>query len=619
MKSTVVSTSLLMASILLMTGHEVVAGDKPFATEVIDEHTNSSNIRDILIWHSAKGPAILVASEGGLVVYDGETGGVRQKITSRHGLFGNSLRKLQSSDDNTLTVAGDFGWATLCPAHNAMSFNVCDVAKQSPKSFDPVNDIVTLENSQWLVRYQSGLARRATETDAIPSAPFGMWNSAAVNDTLLAVGGSDGRFIVYQGTMDAPLTTMRFESPVLKITSWQQGFAVATVDGLFLYRNGMVTPLLNGNARVRATALFAKENTHLLIGTDTGDLLRFDGQKVMPLTRFNGERILAITADDSDIWLGVSHEGLWRLNRKGAVHVQVKSEICANHITGLTRHQGRLVVRTFDNGACYKTENGWKPLLENKSKYVHGLISNGDFLMAADSNGISLYNESFKRVSDDQFNQGKNGWLMDSAAISATLFSPEAFVIGSPFGMATMTWRENGFSTEFWSHSKKIPKHITTVAAKGERIFIGTEHRGVAVLSKEGEMLEQYLDPMHLPEAWVMALAPLSESELYVGTCQNGVAHIKNGQSTLLNAAKGLPDNRIIALAPYKNGVFVGGLEGLSYANSLGQITNIGNATSTPDPRTSALHIEDNMLYYGTEAGLAVYSLFKSPSTTRPE
>ena len=77
------------------------------------------------------------------------------------------------------------------------------------------------------------------------------------------------------------------------------------------------------------------------------------------------------------------------------------SGICDNFITGITRHQGDLVVSTFNGGACQYDGQAWRPL-ELPSTMANDVLSTGDDLWVATAEGLVQVGEAvFTEVGPD--------------------------------------------------------------------------------------------------------------------------------------------------------------------------------------------------------------------------
>ncbi|MBN2344560.1 MAG: hypothetical protein JXX29_01315 [Deltaproteobacteria bacterium] len=581
------------------------------ATSVVltptEEYTNTGNVHDILITEDS----IWAATDGGLVAYDKTRLRETHRLTSKDGLFGNALRSLHAKSNTAITVGGDFGSANITFKADGKA-TVSDVERHHLTTFDPIVDFLTIEEQVYALHFQTGLVAMSGKRMELPVAHRLFWNTGAVNGGLVALGAADGTVVVYDVSRKMVAYTLQFVSPTIKLVPYKNGFIVATQTELYTVQNGIAHPLRlsagNQSVAILATGLANVSADHVLLGTADGMLLRLKDGTVQREAQFAGERVTTIEPEGNQIWLGISQKGLVRysLFDNTTVYLRNESEICSNHVTQSLYHGDTLVIRTFDSGVCYLSKQGWKQLQAGKSQYVHGLASDGKTLVVTDSDGITLYDEQLQPVEESRYIVGPMHWLSRSAALSAVSPKRGLFFIASPFGIAKLQRMNDRFKTTFWKKKRGIPGDITSLAADDSFLYIGTESRGVRVFSHKGKFITDYLDPTHLPEAWTMTLST-SEKGLFVGTCQEGVAEIDNNQKvTFYNAHTGLADNRIIAVATFYSGTFVGGLHGLSYIDGAGNSVHFEHMAA-PDPRSASIYVHNQTMWYGTESGLISY------------
>jgi hypothetical protein len=313
--------------------------------------------------------------------------------------------------------------------------------------------------------------------------------------------------------------------------------------------------------------------------------------------------------DGNTIWLGLAAKGLFRFSRETKTAVPVPGapgEICSNHVTRMTRFGGRQVAGTFDNGACVLVDGAWRMLEGLSGQYVHGVAGDGKFLWIAGSNGIARYDIHLQPSPLNDRDPQEVRWFAASA-VTALAETKNGIALGSPWGVVRVTRKEDTLSARFISRFRGAPLHLTSIVQAQNGLFVSSEVEGVRFVGEKQKNTRLYLDPVHLPEAWVIDVSAASGG-FWAATCQHGVSFVDNEAATFVDASKGLADNRTVGVAAYGKGAFVATLAGLSYAGASGTAVSpfIG---FFPDPRGSMVTVKDNILYFGTESGTAVYEI----------
>lgn len=140
---------------------------------------------------------------------------------------------------------------------------------------------------------------------------------------------------------------------------------------------------------------------------------------------------------------------------------------------------------------------------------------------------------------------------------------------------------------------------ISALLEDGEgRVWIGTS-RGLSRL-RDGafETLDLGAD------AAVTALAPDGEGGLWVATEADGVRRIRPGAPPRAERLEGLPDQRVLALAPLGRELWIGGYGGLARLVD-DRLEVMGSAGLPSEVVTSLRVTRDGVLWVGTSRGLA--------------
>jgi len=285
-------------------------------------------------------------------------------------------------------------------------------------------------------------------------------------------------------------------------------------------------------------------------------------------------------------------------------------ELCDNHVIGIAEFAGRTVAATFDQGACFLDRAGWHPLGGLPSPMVHGLGTDGQDLYLATSNGLARYD---RRMRARPFGRGDPAvlrWLAKSAATAVASIDASSLAITSAYGLVEVRRNGDTLAAEFTSHRRGVPLKLVAVTSAAGEIWLASETQGVRSMGRNGMPVRHLQDPEDLPENWVTAVAAVAADDLWVGTCQRGVAHVRGENRRFINRENQLPDDMVVALAADARGAFIGTLGGLTFASADGTSSrSYGWEAALPDPRSSTLRLDGDELWLGTEAGLAQYRL----------
>ncbi len=602
-------TSVILIPILLLISTSALAAP---TLSYHDEFTSTGDVRDILLVDDS----VFLATGGGVAIHDRASGAFLFKLTSKDGLPCNSIRTLVRQKDGTVLAAGDFGLAVIGSMEDGNGFEVKSSVDHKQRSrFDPIVAAERYGINTFLLGFQSGPQIFGGAKPSTSKA--GLFSCFAMAGDHMVLGSLDGGLEVRNIRGGASMESFNLTHPVLSVAGSKNGWLVATGNGLFLLEHGRLEPIHTRNEAgvpvgIVATSTVSAEDGEVLVGTHTGDLYIFSEGVLTHLGRFEQRRITALEKDGEALYVGYEKEGLYRVDLKESSlsgPLRPTGEICSNHVTQMTRHAGLTVAGTFDGGACYLKDGAWHEIPALRSPYVHGVASDGRHLWVANSNGIDRYDTNFNPVPIDDEDPNNLKWFSETAGISAVEQGPGKVAISSAYGVMLIKTKGDRVKAKFINHREGVPGNITKVDAAAGELFVASETEGVKAMGLGAHTSAAYLDPVHLPEAWVMDISARSPHELWVATCQNGVAYIKDGDGLTLRRKDGLPDDRIISIAADNSGAFIGTLGGLAHATIAGKVNSYTQTVGAPDPRASLVHRDGEQLWYGTESGLVVYSI----------
>lgn len=584
---------------------------RPPRLRPVAQHTNSGDVHDVLV----AGDRIWVASSGGIAIHRRSDGNFRRKITAADGLPSNGVRALLELEDGSLLAGCDYGTALL-EIDGEGRIQVEELERRAAgEAFDPILDACRDRKGPLLLGFQSGPIRIDAGRDegiavSRPSPRRGAWSAAAVDGAgRLALGALDGR-IEIRDDVDAASLSLRLEDPLIALAPLPEGFLAATGRALLELSGGRVRPVERpdgtGARRPIDAVALAADRDGVLVGTASGEILRYRNHEPTAVAVAGG-RIAALAAGPDAIWVGVGREGLHRVDPAGggvSDALRPPGEICSNHVTHLARHRGVLVAATFDQGACALRDGRWEPLAELPSPYVHGLASDGERLWVTSSGGISRYDRELRPL---PIGEEDPPALREAARIAATAAVSgrrgEVWING-PLGLLRISRSPEGLRVRSIGWRDGVPPQLTALAHDSGSVLLGSEVRGVTELEPDAGDRSLYLDPVHLPEAWVMDVAAAEPDGFWVGTCQRGVARVRAEGGRNFGRAQGMPDERIIALAADEEGVFAATLGGPAWIGEDGRVESYAELRGLPDPRGAALLLEEEALWLGTEMGL---------------
>ncbi|WP_224366805.1 ligand-binding sensor domain-containing protein [Hyalangium versicolor] len=302
-------------------------------------------------------------------------------------------------------------------------------------------------------------------------------------------------------------------------------------------------------------------------------------------------------------WAGTRGQGVFRRDAGGWKRVTPAGQLCGNHVTALARHQGRLVVGTFDRGVCWERSDGhWQtfraPALP--SNQVLGLGSDGQNLYVATTYGLGLYDG---KTWTQMAYGGRNPVALGRLSVLAAVVGMEqgvALVDGRGASLVVPRSRPLAMVKrlalpEGWS------EHPSVADGAGHFLWVASEDRGL--VRWDGTQWKRFHDGRDLTDNWVTALAVDAQGRAVVGTCQDGFSYFDGERWARVPQAEGLPSRYMVAAALVPGGALVGTLLGAAHYDAAS-----GTVRPLPrlaDPRVYAILVEGNAAVFGTEGGLS--------------
>ena len=310
-------------------------------------------------------------------------------------------------------------------------------------------------------------------------------------------------------------------------------------------------------------------------------------------------RVAQATAMSADrTRFGVAGVGV--VDQRGR-RLSARRQICSNHITSLTRHGKWLVAGTFDSGACRsRDERHWyrirQPALP--SNMVYDVASSSGKLWVATSHGLGRQDpRGFQHYAFG----GRNPFGLRSLSVLALLNDGDRTGLVERRGISWIDARDRVVGRDEWYSDKA--EHVTVARKVGRYVWIGTEDRGL--LRHDGRGWKIFHDGRDLPGNWVTAVDAAADGRAIVGTCQNGVALLRDGRPAVkLSVNDGLADEMVTAVS-LGDTSWVGTLAGLSAVSGGRVVASYGPREGLADRRVSMVQRLGDTLWVGTEAGLS--------------
>ncbi len=194
-------------------------------------------------------------------------------------------------------------------------------------------------------------------------------------------GGAPRR--TWRSGLELPGTALGGVTPVRLRGMTHTQIAVATSDAgvLFVDASGGVAQLLPGEPKLRnITALAALPDGELILGTQRGGVLVFDGE-TLALYRpdLAGLAVTALLAVQDGVWIGTQNNGVYLV--QGGTTKNLAAQLPDPHVESLAGEAGRVFVGTPDGVAEFA--GGQRVLTLAQGTFAHAMVAQGSTLTVA--------------------------------------------------------------------------------------------------------------------------------------------------------------------------------------------------------------------------------------------
>ena len=293
--------------------------------------------------------------------------------------------------------------------------------------------------------------------------------------------------------------------------------------------------------------------------------------------------ITALAEQGKAVWLGTRHEGVWQHDGKAwRQHLQ-PDEPYDHDCQALAVCGGVLYASTLQDGLLVRTKDCWTRLVEPElsSNCPREMVEFGDALHLRHANG---------KV--DRFDGAK--WTRNVFAdlprkgVTVIAGDAERLCVGPWSG-----WSE--FDGKSWMHHLKhselqgVP--VTAMLTDGDRLWIGTQGRGLIEFDRTTGAMTIDDERRGLPDDWIRCLAKVGQT-LFAGTYCGGLAQ---WDGSTWKTASEIGAVEISALRPDgAGGLFIGTRHGLWRRKSDGSLEKL-----RPGIEVQALCVADGGLWIG--------------------
>lgn len=294
------------------------------------------------------------------------------------------------------------------------------------------------------------------------------------------------------------------------------------------------------------------------------------------------------------LWAGTRRAGVWeRREGKWSQHLQ-SDEPYSHNVQAVRVFRDMLVVTTLEDGVVVRTASGWR-------HYGADELSSNLPRQMVEFHGALYVRYSSEKV--DRFDGAR--WQRDvfpalpRRQIISMAADADRLYLGQWGG-----WSE--FDGQHWKHYLTLRQlqilPLMTLYPDGDRLWIGTENRGLAEFQHSTGSLHWHDERQGLPDDWVTCLARCGGT-LYAGTFVGGLAWQEGPQRWTVRPE--LRGQNVTALAPdAQAGLFIATRYGVWYREPAGAWSSLNGTVKLLDPEAQALCPTADGAWIGTRTGL---------------
>ena len=382
-------------------------------------------------------------------------------------------------------------------------------------------------------------------------------------------------------------------------TIWQGQPVSATLDGLTVGDgpNAVHIPLPVDTAGTHISALLP-HGAALWAALFGDGLWAWDGHGWNPVSidlPTNAREITALAQGPGQtLWVGTRHEGVFCRAQGRWTHYLQPDEPSDHNAEALASYHGSLFVSTLEQGLAVRSPHGWKPV-------------NAPTLSGSAPRQMAVFRDKL------YVRQGSGA--VD--CFDGTYWTPNVFphlprrqasALAADGGRLYVAqwggWSE--WDGRRWVHHLNLPElqglPITALCPDGATLWVGTQGRGLAQISRADNTVRWHDERDGLPDDWVTCLAR-SGGRVLAGTFVGGLARWDGARWTTFPELAG---QNVTALEPDgAAGAFVATRRGVwRLPAENGPLQSLTNAFPWLDPEAQSLCIVPGGLWIGARTGI---------------
>lgn len=326
---------------------------------------------------------------------------------------------------------------------------------------------------------------------------------------------------------------------------------------------------------------------------------RYDGKKWQRLdiaVPDNAREITAMVFDapHKTLWLGTRRDGIWRYASSGWQQYFQEDEPLDHNAQYIVMFGGELFISTLDDGLQIRAEDGWRQLgRETLSSDAprHLIEFQGKLYVRHGGGQVDVYD-------------GKN-WTLN--VFSNELPRKKTFALATDgdklYAAQWGGWSE--WDGKMWTHflQEKDLQGLPVMGLQpgGDRLWIGTQSRGVAEFAYQTKKIVWHDERHGLPDDWVTCLLK-SRDNIFAGTFVGGLT-IYNGKKWY--TVKELDGDNVTDLREDgEGGVLIATRRGVWRRDAKGVLTSLQKTNEWLDREAQALCVTKYGTWIGARTGL---------------
>lgn len=305
----------------------------------------------------------------------------------------------------------------------------------------------------------------------------------------------------------------------------------------------------------------------------------------------SAREITAMAADGDILWLGTQRETLWEYDgSKWRQHLQPDEPYDTN-CQNMLSYKGSLFVSTLEDGLAVRTSGGWRHYNtpDISSNAPRQMVEFKDCLYVRHGSG------KIDRFDGEKWTRNVFTNLPRKQASAIAVDANRLYV--AQWG----GWSEFDGST--WTHFLKNSElqgyPITALYPDGEKLWIGTQGRGLAEVDKSTGNLKWHDERLGLTDDWVKHILQ-ADNKLFCGTFIGGLTGF---DGTKWNQTPEIGSTEITAMiSDGASGLYIATREGIWHKKADSTIARIESSAK----EAQALCLVNNKLWIGTRTGIYV-------------